>query len=97
MRLPRLSTRKVSKYGSQGKPFNSYAVSSLVQRYGLPTRTDIAMANKSGWLTANVKRAELGISKSAFYRMRSSGKLICKESSYRGQTHLYKSEDAVMA
>ena len=80
-------------YGLNNKPFNSYAVSSLIYRYGLPKRTDIAMQNTEGWLTAKEKIAELGINKSTLYRLRKSNKLIYKKYNYHGLAYLYKPED----
>jgi DNA invertase Pin-like site-specific DNA recombinase len=84
---------KGMKYGLAEKQFDTYAVSSLIRRYGLPTRTYIVKSNEEGWLTAKEKIAELGIDKSTLYRMRKSGKLICKECSYHGMAYLYKAED----
>jgi hypothetical protein len=82
-------------YGLPGKPFDTYAIVSLINRYGLPTRTDIVTSNtEEGWLTAKEKMAELGIDKSTLYRMRKSGKLITKELKYRGASYLYKAQDA---
>jgi len=84
---------KGMSYGSRNKPFDAYAVNSLISRYGLPTRTAIIMSNTEGWLTAKEKMEELGIDKSMLYRMRKSGKLICKKCSYHGLAYLYKPED----
>jgi hypothetical protein len=82
-------------YGLPGKPFDANAVISLINRYGLPTRTDIVLSNEGeGWLTAKGKMEELGINKSTLYRMRKSGKLICKECNYHGLAYLYKAECA---
>jgi len=80
-------------YGSRGKPFDSYSVSSIIKRYGLSTRTDIIMSNTEGWLTAKEKMAELGIDKSRLYKLRVSGKLICKKCNYHGLAYLYKAEN----
>jgi hypothetical protein len=80
-------------YGLPGKPFDAYAVTSLIYRYGLPKKTDIVLSNKEqGWLTAKQKIAELGIDKSKFYRMRKAGRFITKECSYHGACYLYKAE-----
>jgi len=85
------------KYGFPGKLFDDYSVSSLINRYGLPTRSDFAMSHKDGWLTAKEKIAELGISKSTLYRMRKSGKVIFKQCSYHGLAYLYRPEDSAIA
>jgi len=85
--------KKGFKNGLNGKPFCEHAVFSLIKRYGLPTRTDIVMSNTDGWLTAKEKMAELGIDKPKLYRMRTSGKLICKKCNFHGLAYLYKPED----
>lgn len=82
------------KNGLHGKPFSDQSVSGLIGRYGLPTRTDLVMSNEDGWLTAKEKMAELGIDKSKLYKMRTSGKLACKVTSYHGRAYLYKPEVA---
>ena len=82
------------KYGSRSKPFNNYAVTSIIKRYSLPTRTAIVKASKEGWLTAKEKMAELGIDKSKLCKMRASAKLIYKKCTYHGLAYLYKPEDA---
>jgi len=79
-------------YGSKGNPFNVNSISSLVKRYGLPSRAAIAKSNEDGWLTAKEKMAELGINKAKLYRMRTSGKLVFKKCNYHGQAYLYKPE-----
>ena len=79
-------------YGSKGNPFNVNSISSLVKRYGLPSRAAIAKSNEDGWLTAKEKMAELGITKAKLYRMRTSGKLVFKKCNYHGQAYLYKPE-----
>ena len=76
--------------GPKGKLFDKVSVSSLIQRYGLPKRTDIVMNNKEGWLTAKEKMAELGIGKSKLYRMRISGELVFSRCSHHGAAYLYK-------
>jgi hypothetical protein len=78
------------KNGLQDKPFTWQSISNLVQRFDLPTHTDIILSNVDGWLTAKDKMAELGIDKSTLYRMRKSGKVIFKECSYHGLAYLYK-------
>jgi DNA invertase Pin-like site-specific DNA recombinase len=79
--------------GSNGKLFDAVSVSSLIQRSGLPKRTDIVMSNTEGWLTAKDKMAELGIGKSKLCRMRKSGELIFKRCCHHGAAYLYKPED----
>jgi len=85
------------KYGSQSKPFTSYSVSSIVQRYDLPTRTELVMSNEDGWLTAKEKMFELGIGKNELYKLRKAGQLTFKRCSYHGLAYLYKPEDTATA
>ena len=84
------------KDGLHGKPFVSRRVAELVRRHGLPTHTDIIMLNKDGWLTAKDKMAELNINKSTLYRMRKSGKVVCRQISYHGLSYLYKPESVAL-
>lgn len=79
-------------FGLHGEPFTQQRVSGFVERFNLTTRTDIVKSNKEGWLTAKEKIAELGIDKSTLYRMRKSGKVVFKESSFHGRAFLYMPE-----
>jgi hypothetical protein len=79
-------------FGLHGEPFTAQRVSGFVERFNLTTRTDIVKSNEEGWLTAKEKIEELGIDKSTLYRMRKSGKVVFKESSYHGRAYLYKPE-----
>jgi DNA invertase Pin-like site-specific DNA recombinase len=82
--------------GGSSKPFDASVVSRLINRHGLPKQTDIiASSSSEGWLTAKEKMAELGIDKSKLYKMRKSGKLICKKCIYHGHSYLYKSEETL--
>jgi len=91
--IAEILNEKGLKNGLHGKPFDTNTVSSLINRYGLPTRTSIVMSKAEGWLTAKEKMAELGVNKSTLCRMRTSGKLIYKKCSYHGLAYLYKSEN----
>jgi len=81
-------------FGFRGDPFTPQRVGYLVQRFKLPTRTDIIKSDVDGWLTAKEKMAELGIDKHRLYRMRTSGKLVHKKCSYHGLAYLYRPESA---
>ena len=91
--IAEILNKKGLKNGLHGKPFDTNTVSSLINRYGLPTRTNIVMSKAEGWLTAKEKMAELGVNKSTLCRMRTSGKLIYKKCTYHGLAYLYKSEN----
>jgi len=93
--IAQILNEKGLRQGIHSKPFDTYTIYSFIRRYGLPTRTEIAMSNPERWLTANEKMEELGINKSKLYRMRRSGELIYKKCIFRGASYLYKPESGL--
>lgn len=75
-----------------GKPYAECNVMSLIQKYGLPRRREIAQAVADGWLTSREKAAELDISYDRLRRMRLAGDVVYRESNIPRIGYLYKPE-----
>ena len=80
------------KNGLHGKPFTVDAIRWVIVKFGLPTRSDICIPRSDGWLTAKEKMAELGVDKHKLYRLRNSGAVTYKKSSFRGSSYHYEPE-----